>query len=377
MILHKKAFFVASTGQHVGKTTSCLGLISGLKKHYEKVGFMKPIGQEHIKTSEGAIVDKDVALFQDVYNLRDRYADMSPVLFSRGFTRDYIDGKIREEDLLDKVLQSFDTLTKNNDVVVVEGTGHVGVGSIVNLNNAKVAKALGTDLILIGSGGLGSSFDALVLNKVLCEKEGVNLAGVILNRVLPKKRELILNYFEKALKRWDIPLLGCIPFDPFLSNPSINDYANLFGAQFISGEKHRFRHFQHMRLVATSASVYRTLIVPSQLIITPASREDIILTTLSKHWDAKIRESENDLETGLILTGSHPPRKKIISDLQKADLPCFYVDKSSLDTMQEITSFTAKIRKEDTLKVKEATKLVESHIDFEKLIDCVHLPKRG
>ena len=28
--MKKKAFFVAATGQHIGKTTTCLGLVSGL-----------------------------------------------------------------------------------------------------------------------------------------------------------------------------------------------------------------------------------------------------------------------------------------------------------------------------------------------------------
>ena len=33
--------------------------------------------------------------------------------------------------------------------------GHCGVGSIVNLNNAKVASILGADMVLIANGGLG------------------------------------------------------------------------------------------------------------------------------------------------------------------------------------------------------------------------------
>ena len=44
-LLSKKAFFVAATGQHVGKTTTCLGLVSGLLKTHKNVGFIKPIGQ--------------------------------------------------------------------------------------------------------------------------------------------------------------------------------------------------------------------------------------------------------------------------------------------------------------------------------------------
>ena len=51
--MKEKGFFVAATGQNVGKTTVCLGLVSGLKKRLASVGYMKPIGQEHIETESG------------------------------------------------------------------------------------------------------------------------------------------------------------------------------------------------------------------------------------------------------------------------------------------------------------------------------------
>jgi phosphate acetyltransferase len=369
-----KAFFIASTGQHVGKTTTCLGLVSGLMKRYKNVGFMKPVGQEHVMTPEGVRVDKDVALFKEWFQLKNSYESMSPVLFPRGFTRDYLDGKVHESELLMKIKAAHQEISATCDCMAVEGTGHVGVGSIVNLNNAQVAKSLDANMVMIASGGLGSSFDAIAINKTLCDREGVRIAGIILNRVLDDKRGMILEYFEKALKRWDIPILGCIPYNPLLSNPTMKDYASLFDEKLLSGEQDLLRHFLHTRLVATSVDVYRELITRSQLIITPASREDIILATLSKHWDCKISHPEEDLEVGIILTGSRPPRKKIVEDVKKANIPMFYTPMSSFKTMQKINSYTAKIRKEDTEKVTEAIHLAQTHIDFDALIECADLP---
>ena len=47
---------------------------------------------------------------------------------------------------------------------------------------------------------------------MLCQNYGINLAGVILNKVLPDKYEETKKYMSKALlQMWDIPLLGCIP----------------------------------------------------------------------------------------------------------------------------------------------------------------------
>ena len=371
--MKRKGLFIASTGQHVGKTTTCLGLMSGLIKKFSKVGFLKPIGQEHVEVETGTRVDKDVLLFKDHFSLTDDYLSMSPILFPQGFTRDYLDGKIQDIDLKKGLERAYGKISSNNSCTLVEGTGHIGVGSIVNLSNAKVCSLFDLPLILIASGGLGSSFDALAVNKALCDAHKIKVAGVILNRVLDDKREMVLHYMGKALEKWNIPILGCIPFDPFLSNPSMKDFEILFNATLLSGEEHHMRHFRHTRLVATSLKNYQNLILQSQLIITPSNREDIILATLTKHWDIKITNPNDDLQVGIILTGETPPRHSIINSLKKANIPMLYAPVSSYTAMKMITSYTVKIRKEDKEKINEAIQVVEKHIDFTKLFYACQL----
>lgn len=46
---YQRPIFVAATKQHVGKTTVSLALMSGLKKRFDKVGFIKPVGQQHVE----------------------------------------------------------------------------------------------------------------------------------------------------------------------------------------------------------------------------------------------------------------------------------------------------------------------------------------
>ncbi|MBS3904226.1 MAG: AAA family ATPase [Simkania sp.] len=369
--MNHRAIFIASTGQHVGKTTTCLGLVGGLSKRFPTIGFMKPVGQEHVETATGAHVDKDVILFKDYFHLSSDEEAMSPVLLPRGFTRDYLDNKVNLASLHEKIHQSFQRLYENNEITIIEGTGHCGVGSIVELNNAQVAAMLQIPIILVASGGLGSTFDDLTLNHTLCKVQGAKVAGIILNRVLPEKREMIEEYMKKALKRWNVPLLGCIPYDAFLSNPSMKDFESLFNTTLLSGEEHQMRHFRHTRLVATSLENYQNLISHNQLVITPANREDIILATLSKYWDIKIENPKDDIEAGMILTGSTPPKHSIVEQLKKAHIPMLYAPMASYAAMKMLTTYTVKIRKEDVAKIKEAVDLVERHIDFDTLISIL------
>jgi len=66
-----------------------------------------------------------------------------------------IDGEITYESQMKLIRDSFDEVSNASDVVLCEGTGHCAVGSIVNVNNAKVASMLGASMLLIANGGLG------------------------------------------------------------------------------------------------------------------------------------------------------------------------------------------------------------------------------
>ena len=369
--MKQRSFFIAATGQNIGKTTTCLGLVAGLRKKHSSVGFLKPVGQEYVETETGIHVDKDVVLFKTYFDLQDSYEEMSPILFPKGFTRDYLDGKVSRETLEEKILRSFSSITQRNEVTIIEGTGHTAVGSIIDLNNAQVAALLKAPIVLIASGGLGSSFDELALNLAQCEKYGVRTAGVILNRVLEEKKQMIQEYMEKALKRWDIPLLGCIPYDAFLSAPTMLDFEQLFHTELITAKSEKLRHFLQIRLAASSLETYHDAILPNQLIITPANREEIILATLTRYWDMKIAHPNQKLEMGMILTGKTPPKDLILKQLEQANIPVLYVPLSSFIAMKMINTYTTKIRKGDTPKIEEAVRVVENHVDFDRLLKAI------
>lgn len=359
--MKKKSIFIAATGQHVGKTTTCLGILSGLKKRFDRVGFIKPVGQQHITIDDKIKVDKDVNLFKTHFSLDCEWLDMSPVIVASGFTRQYLDNEINEDGLIQQIKVAYNRINATQSFTLIEGTGHVGVGTIIGLNNARVAAELSAEIILIASGGLGSSIDDLALNITLCKEYGVPIRGVILNKVIPSKREMILNYFPKALARWGIPLIGCIPYDPFLSNPTIKDFEALFHTPLLSGTEHRYRHFETTRFVAGSEESYRREITPKELVITHGNREDLINLYLDSN------EKQN-LEGGMILTGRVAPSPELIMRIRSSNVPIIYVPCHSYDAMKLISSFVSKIRAHDVTKVEHAIKLVEENIQLDKII---------
>jgi len=79
-----RPIFVAATRQNVGKTTVSLALMSGLQKRFGKVGFIKPVGQQHVPVTgadgKELRVDKDVVVMKEYFKLDHLpYDHMSPV----------------------------------------------------------------------------------------------------------------------------------------------------------------------------------------------------------------------------------------------------------------------------------------------------------
>jgi BioD-like phosphotransacetylase family protein len=188
------------------------------------------------------------------------YKYMSPVIIPQGYTQQYVDGEITLESQQRDVETAMEHVAGRSDITLIEGTGHVGVGSIVGMNNAKVAAQLGADMVLIANGGLGNAFDQLELNRVLCQHYNVRIAGVIINKVIPEKYEQTKHYMAKAMMQtWGIPLLGCIPDRKFLGCPALADWEQLFKAELVSGSQHRFRHYNTEDINVVTTSLTRFL----------------------------------------------------------------------------------------------------------------------
>ena len=142
--------FIAATRQNDGKTTTSLGLIAALQKHFPRIGYIKPVGQRFVEIEEQKI-DEDTVLMDAVYQLNCPLVDMSPIAVEPDFTRKYLQSA-NNEALVKKIQKAFDRVAWEKDFVLCEGSGHAGVGSVFDLSNAQVAKILGAKVIIVTPG---------------------------------------------------------------------------------------------------------------------------------------------------------------------------------------------------------------------------------
>src|SRR5207244_2583731 len=103
-----------------------------------------------------------------------------------------------------------------------------------DLSNAQVAKILGAKVIIVTQGGIGKPIDEVSLNQALFEKEGVEIIGVIINKVLGTKLDYVTDFARRGFKRKGLDLLGVIPHQPILSSPTVDLIREELKAELLS-----------------------------------------------------------------------------------------------------------------------------------------------
>ncbi len=363
--MNKKSIYVAASSQHVGKTTSTLGIVSGLQQAGLKVGYSKPVGQNHLQIN-GAKVDKDAVLFADLLNFEIVPAIHSPVILASGATKTILNDPNKYLKKLDEmVLSAKKEIQENCDIVIYEGTGHVGVGSVANLSNARVAKMLGAEVIMIVEGGIGSTIDMLNMCLSLFREEGVPVLGVIINKVYPEKIEMVKKYVGMWLESQGIKLMGVLPYDKTLGYPLIWTIAKAVSGTFEYFEERGYQKID--KILAGSLIKSEDLKSAEDILLVVSSRviDDALKKIRDFHSKAKLNKSPI---AGIVVTGDGSLSRRSTRYIKDNKIPVMRTD---LDTYAVVINFSkleVKINRKTPWKIAKAIELVKENVELSHLI---------
>lgn len=360
-----KNLFIAATGQSDGKTTTSIGLFDVFIEKKLNVGFIKPVGQRYISVGEDQI-DKDSYLIEQIFKSKRNIRDMSPIAIPAGYTTKYINNRVElKEELLDRLDYSFKYISSNNQIVIVEGTGHAGVGSVLDLSNAKVASLTKSKVILIAPGGIGNTIDEIMLNKALFDKENVEILGVIVNKVLEEKFEKIKKLVTKALSYHNIPTLGFIPYKEALSSLNMAlIQENLKNSKCINQCSMSYKHINKIVVAAMTPKHVVNHLNKGSLLIVPGDRHSVIEAVVSA--SACIPEKH---VRGIILTGGLLPSRKALELIKNHDIPILSVPYETYETSKLISKILVKITHKDTSKIELAKELIKKYVDTNQILE--------
>lgn len=354
-----KNIYMAASSQHVGKTTCTLGLVSALMREGYRLGYCKPVGQKSLEV-DNLRVDKDTVLFADLIDFDIDPELHSPVILGTGATTRYLDNP-EEFNLEESISSAAIRLGKLNDVVIFEGTGHPGVGSVADISNAHVAKLVKAPVIMVVEGGIGSTIDMLNMNLALFREEDVPILGVIVNKVIPDKMDRVRHYLNKWLEPRGIPILGLIPYEKSLAYPVMRTIADSISG--LTTHNHEYLDNKVEDIVAGSLldiqelkSFENVLLVAAVRQLEPALDKINMITKV-------MRKSKSPL-SGIVLTGQGTPESRSIDYIIKHKIPMIRTELDTYGSVLQISKIEVKINRNTPWKVRRAIELIGQYVDI-------------
>jgi BioD-like phosphotransacetylase family protein len=359
--------FIAATRQNEGKTTTSLGLASALQAHFRRIGYIKPVGQRFVNV-DAQKIDEDTILMDRVYQLKCPLVDMSPIAIDPDFTRKYLESS-NYDILVGKIQQAFDRVAWEKEFVLVEGSGHAGVGAVFDLSNARVAKLLNAKVIIVSQGGIGRPIDEVCVNQALFEKEGVEVIGVILNKVLPDKLDYIADFARRGLERKGLDLLGVLPLLDILSHPTMELIHEELRTETLNKSDQMANLVEEVVVGAMSVPQALCCFKKGVLVIAPGDREDLVMAAATTLFD----QATEGL-AGILLTGGQRPSPSVMRVVEAMPFPVLLSRAETYRVASKVHDLTIKTRPTDTRKIEIIRDLIAKHVDVRKIIKAVQSP---
>jgi BioD-like phosphotransacetylase family protein len=360
-----KNIFIAATGQNCGKTTTSIGLMHLARKKYRRVGFIKPIGPKPVSFHR-CTVDKDAALMAQVFGLESDLRWMSPVVVHADTTRRVVDGEISPDTIHEQIIRAYAELEKRCDFIIIEGSGHPGVGSVMKSSNARIAKLLDAPVLMVTGGGLGNVVDKICMGLALFQKEGVDVRAVLANKLVAEKRTRTLYYLRRALEDEALTVIGGIDYHPVLANPTLRRVSKLLGLPLQGNRREVGRIIQHVQIGAASTQRVTELIREPSLLIVTSSRDELLVTLANLYKIPAYRARI----VGLVIPGVAPVSTITQMILDRSKIPYMRAEEyTTAELYRIITEDVSKITAADTEKLDLIRSLAETNIDFELLDD--------
>lgn len=357
--------FIAATGQDCGKTTTSLSLLHLARRKYRRVGFIKPVGPKPARYGD-TWVDKDAALVAKVYGLEDDIRLMSPVVVQPGDTRRVIDGQVTRSQLEQQLIAACRELEQRCDFLIIEGAGHSGVGSVLGLSNARVARLLDAPVLMVSGGGIGHVIDDVSMNLALYKMEGAQVRIVMPNKLIAEKRARTLEYMTKAFAGQEFIVHGGFNYSPILAGPTLQHVAKLFNLPLRANNEQAKRIIQHIQLGAASTEKVVEILNYSTLLLVNSSRDELLVMLATLYH---IPEYHAKL-AGVLISGVSPVARLTQQVLDDSELPFMRTEQLTSSVFLTVTRDVSKITADDQEKINLVKELAEQDLDFD-LIDSM------
>ena len=365
-----RGIYIAGAGKDAGKTTLSLGLLKELNGKLPKgVSFIKPLGQKTTLV-QGEQVGQDSWFVDKALGMGLSFEHSAPFAASAGAASRYI--KLGEPTgIPGKIRRAYKHLSRKGQTVLVEGTGHPGVGSVFDLSNARVAQILETPVILVLDGGIGSTIDQFSLCSSMFHEHNVPLLGVVINRIIPEKMEAVKLLLGKWFKEREINVFGYIPYEDSIALPSLGLIHRALGAEPILTAKADadIAVAGHLTAFGSTEEILQSVAKkPSRSLLVDKTRPSILDALV-------VHKLSGGKGPGAVIVCGGTPDSRRIEALKSTGIP-LYATKQGLEiSAGKLSRKIFKVEPYEQGKIDKIIEIVATYVDVESILSCLN--KKG
>lgn len=374
-------FFIAPTEIKTGLTSISLGLIRALDQLGLKVATCKPISRDE---GFGHRSIDLIALATGIQPPKPITLEAAQAMMGSG----------QQGRLMEDVIAMHRQISKDADVVIVEGIEPDRTQPFAAKLNVEMANTLGAEIILVTAPN-GRDPKALKTHVDMVKSsyggaKNKDLLGVIINKInapsdpsIPIRTQGMIECSDSTteltqdhysvLESKDFKVLGLIPWDAQLVAPRTLDVANYLQATVLNQAQIEAdanqpemnadngilsRRIKQISLCARTMPNIVSTLRPGTLVVTPGDRDDILLATAMA--------ANNGVPlAGILLTSDLMPDARVLqllgNSIQK--LPILTVSTDTFRTASQLSNMSDAVTAADPQRVESIMNHVAGHID--------------
>ncbi len=348
-----KALYICSMETFSGKSALCIGLGKKFVRDGFSVGYIKPVSTLTRKVKD-RVIDEDAEFIKQTFGL----AEASEVVAPVALTPQTVEAVLKGESQVDfeAVLRAaYAEVSRERDVVIMEGGGSLREGYIVDLPTPYVAALFEAHELVV----VKYANDLQLVDDVLTARTrlGDSMLGVVLNTVPRQRLRFVEEVIKVSLEQRGIKVYAILPRQRLLLSISVGELAECLGGEILCCPENSKELVEYLMVGAMSVDSALTYFrrKPNKAVITGGDRPDIQLAALETSTKC------------LILTGNLHPSPIILGRAEEVGVPMILVKQDTLTAVEVIEQFFGKTRFHQEKKVQRFEKMLDECFDFEQL----------
>jgi len=345
--------YITSIETFSGKSAICVGLIRRLLEDGYRVGYIKPVSTT-AQLIGGQLIDQDAQFIAHTFGLPEPNEVLSPVKLTPACVEAILTGQ-EVTNFETRLVEAYRRVSKDRDVVIMEGGGSLREGYIVGLPTAYVAELFDARELVV----IKYTNDLQLVDDVLTAKArlGNSMLGVVLNSVPRQRMPFVEEIVSPALSKRKIGVYAVLPQERLLLSISVGQLAEVLDGEILCCPEASEELVEHLMVGAMSVDSALTYFrrKPNKAVITGGDRPDIQLAALETSTKC------------LILTGNLQPSPIILGRAEEVGVPMILVKQDTLTAVEIIEQFFGKTRFHQDKKVQRFEQLLAERFDFAAL----------